>query len=184
MQQSFRFTALVLAVLFLVAQPGSYAWSAVQIESRYAAAVKDLTELENDKSRSARRDSWEALAARFGALRTEAGASMDGARAMFMEARVYGALALRSGSRADFTRAERAYGRTAEEYASTPLAPEALRRRATILNTHLGDKAGALKVLDLLQTKYPDHDRREAVAARKSPSSAKECLEKSRARAR
>ena len=134
---------------------GSFALAATQQESLHQA-IQDFEALSRDARRGMWRDSWEKLEKRFEAIEKQ-GADYA-AEAFFYRARSLEELADRSKNKNDWQGAVKTYAAFSSRFKKHPLADNADYNRAMILSGPLGDKSGAIKVLDGLIVGYPDGD--------------------------
>ncbi|MDR1125739.1 MAG: N-acetylmuramoyl-L-alanine amidase [Deltaproteobacteria bacterium] len=145
--------ALLLAVACLLPHWPAEAFGQAE---ELAGAINSFETLCVDKKKGMQREPWEKLAADFARIRNMRGGYA--AEAFFYQARSREELADRSRKNADHSEAARLYAAVAAAYPRHGLADNALYNQAMLLSGPLGNKAGALKVLDYLALRYPDGD--------------------------
>ena len=122
-------------------------------EQELATLVKQFKALQGNKAQAGRRDAWLGFSEKFGKV-ARTSQEKTAAGAIFYQGKSWHELALRSGSRADFTKAVEYYEQLFTKYAKTEFAPEALWNSLVIYDKRLGQGSRAVELAGKLTTEY------------------------------
>lgn len=148
---------LALTVLVILAYDDGYG-ALPPVEKRYASTRSAVEMLRKDAKRNVYRDQWLKLADEFYDIYQRDTRWVNRPAALFRSAEVLEELAGRSFADRDYKAAVERYELLAEKHAASRLADDALLRAAVIKAQKLGDKPGALRVLQQIRTQYPRGD--------------------------
>ncbi len=153
--------AAVLACVLLLPHPSC---AAADPES-YTKTKAAYEELLKDKKRGSLRDNWEKIHDDFIKAYRANPKWPNRPAALFRAAGALEHLAIRSGSGQDARKAVQAYIDVPSKHRTSTLADDALYRAAEIHWSRLGDKNGAVQLLERLVREYPQSDVMEKAAA-------------------
>lgn len=149
--------ALGLALLVAAAYDTGYG-APPPSEKRYSRARDALESLKSDARRNVYRDQWLRLADEFYDIYVGDPQWINRPAALFRSAETLEGLSERSFAAGDYAGAAERYELVAKKHAASQLADDALLRAAILRAKHMNDKAGSLRLLGWIRSRYARGD--------------------------